>query len=328
MKVLVLGGKISQAFFGDLIRKLEESGVEYDLTEPDSDLSKLTEASQGHEAVITFYPLDAASIHALADSVRGVIVTSIGYDTIDVEAASRRGIMVCNIPDYSIEEVALHSVTLLLASLRNLCLYDRSIREGKWTDRSMVCGRPRHRLSTMTMGFYGFGRIGQTAAKMMSGFGVKMIAFDPYLPDEVFTEHQVERVAAADELYARSDIIAIYLILNKETYHLVDQKCIEKMKDGVILVNTARGAIFNMEDVTRALESGKIGAVGIDVWEKEPVSMDDPILKSDSAILTSHCAYYSIEANLDLRIKSLMTAVSICKGEVPYNCINKKALER
>ena len=100
------------------------------------------------------------------------------------------------------------------------------------------------------------------------------------------------------------------------------------MKDGVILVNTARGAIFNMEDVTRALESGKIGAVGIDVWEKEPVSMDDPILKSDSAILTSHCAYYSIEANLDLRIKSLMTAVSICKGEVPYNCINKKALER
>ena len=190
----------------------------------------------------------------------------------------------------------------------------------------MVCGRPRHRLSTMTMGFIGFGRIGQTVAKQMSGLGVHMIAYDPYLPESVFAEKGMERVATLDELYARADMIGIYMILTDETYHLINQESIAKMKDGVILVNTARGAIFDMDAVTENLASGKIGAAGLDVWDPDPVPADHPILKDDNLTATSHCAYFSIEANVDLRIKSLMTAVNICKGEIPYNCINKKAL--
>lgn len=326
MKVLFVGGKIAGGFFGNLVNMLEDNGIGHSCVEPTDHPEFLTEASEGHEAVITFYPLDADRIAALAPSVKGLIVTSIGYDTIDLAAANARGIMVCNIPDYSTEEVALHSVTLLLASLRNLCLYDRSIREGKWQDRSMVCGRHRHRLSTLTLGFLGFGRIGQKAAEMMSGFGVEMIGYDPYLPDSVFEEKHVKRVSSTNEIYAQSDLISLYMPLNDETYHLIDRDSISQMKDGVIIVNVARGALLNLEAVTEALRDGKIGAAGIDVWEQEPISMDAPVLLEDNAIVTPHCAYFSIESGLDLRKKSLTMAMAICKGEIPYNCVNKSAL--
>lgn len=325
MKVLFYGAQIAKMFCGDLFNILDENGVGYDLVEPNG-VEALAEDSKDHEAVVTFFPLREAEINALADSVKGIVVTSIGYDNIDVTTANKRGIMVCNIPDYCTEEVALHSVTLILASLRNLCLYDRTIREGKWKTRSMVCGRPHHRLSTMTMGFMGFGRIGQKVAQMMAGFGVKFIAYDPYLPESVFTSMNVERAETPDDVYAKSDILSVYMLLNDETYHLIDKESIAKMKDDVIIVNTARGALFDLESVTEGLKSGKIGAAGIDVWENEPVPVDHPILKDDNVTVTPHCAYFSIEANLDLRTKSLMTAVNICKGEVPYNCVNKKAL--
>lgn len=325
MKVLFLGGKIGLAFAGDLIHLLADNGVEYDILEPTSDPTILVEATKGHQAVITFVPVNKAMIEAFDSSVKGLIVTSIGYDIIDVEAATKKGIKVCNIPDYGTEEVALHSVAMILASVRNLCLYDKSVRAGLWKGRSMVCGRPRHRLSTMTLGFMGFGRIGQKVATMMSGFGVKFIAYDPYLPDSVFETMKAKRVLSPDEIYAESDIISINMPLNDETYHMIGKDSISKMKDGVIIVNTARGALLDLESVTEELKSGKIGAVGIDVWEQEPVPADAPILKDDNAIVSSHSAFYSIEANIDLRTKSLMTAVQICKGETPYNCINKKA---
>lgn len=325
MKVLFYGGQIAKLFCGDLFSILDENGVGYTLVEP-SGLESLAQDSKGHNAVITFFPLKEEQINVLADSVKGIVVTSIGYDNIDVSAANKRGIMVCNIPDYCTEEVAVHSVTLVLASLRNLCLYDRSVREGKWNSRSMVCGRPHHRLSTMTMGFMGFGRIGQKVAKMMAGFDVKFIAYDPYLPESVFKSMNVERAVSPDDIYEKSDIIAVFMLLNDETYHLIDRKSIAKMKDDVIIINTARGALFDIDSITEELKSGKIGAAGIDVWETEPVPADHPILKDDNVIATSHCAFFSIEANLELRKKSLMTAVNICKGEVPYNCVNKKPL--
>lgn len=325
MKVLFYGGQIAKMFCGDLIKLLEENGVTYAMTEP-STPEALAEDSRDCGVVITFFPMTEERIQALSSTVKGIVVTSIGYDNIHVETANKRGIMVCNIPDYCTEEVALHSVTLILACLRNLCLYDKTVRAGQWNSRSMVCGRPRHRLSTLTIGFMGFGRIGQKVARMMTGFDVSFIAYDPYLPESVFTEMNVERAATPDDVYAKADVISVYMLLNDETYHLIDRESIAKMKDGVILVNTARGALFDLESVTEGLQSGKIGAAGIDVWENEPVPADHPILKDDNAIVSSHCAYFSIEANVDLRTKSLMTAVNILKGEIPYNCVNKKAL--
>lgn len=329
MKVLLLGGKIGLWFFGDLIQRLADNGVEYSTVEPTIDLNIIAEATKGHQAVISFVPeVSKEMIEAFDNSVKGLITTSIGYDHIHVESATKKGIMVCNIPDYGVEEVAVHSVAMILASVKNLCLYDRALRDGKWTSgKSMLCGRPHHRLSTMTVGFMGFGRIGQAVAIMMSGFGVKIIAYDPYLPESVFKEMGVKRASSTDDIYAEADIISMNMLLNDETYHIINKESIAKMKDGVIIVNTARGALLDLESVTEGLKSGKIGAAGIDVWEEEPVPVDAPILKDDNVVVSPHIAYYSIEANLDLRIKTLMTAIKICKGETLYNCINKKDLE-
>lgn len=325
MKVLIYGAEIAKMFFGDLLAILDEKGVGYDLVEPEGPQA-LAKDSKNHEAVITFFELNEELINALDSSVRGIVVTSIGFDNIDVAAANKRGMLVCNVPDYCTEEVALHTVTLVLASLRNLCLYDRSIREGKWEGRSALFGKPRHRLSTLTMGFMGFGRIGQKVAEMMAGFHVKFIAYDPYVPDSVFTAMNVERAASPDDVYAKSDILSVCMLLNEETYHLINKDSIAKMRDGVIVINTARGALFDLEGVTEGLLSGKIGAAGIDVWENEPVAAGHPILRDDNATVSSHCAYFSIESGVDLRKKSLLTAVTVCKGEVPVNCVNKKAL--
>ena len=328
MKVLFLGGQIGLGFFGELTKLLTDNGVEYSTVEPTGDMSLITEATKGHQAVISFIPqVGKEMIEAFDSSVKGLITTSIGYDQIHVETASKKGIKVCNVPDYGIEEVAVHSVAMILASVRNLCLYDKTVRAGEWTgSRSMVCGRPRHRLSTMTVGFMGFGRIGQAVATMMTGFGVKFIAYDPYLPESVFEEMGAKRAESADEIYAEADIISVNMLLNDETYHIIGKESIAKMKDGVIIVNTARGALLDLESVTEGLKSGKIGAAGIDVWEVEPVPADAEILKDDNAIVSPHAAFNSIEANMDLRTKSLMTAVQICKGETPPNCINKKEL--
>lgn len=327
MKVLLLGGKIGLGFFDGYLHLLEESGVGYSTVETTTDPKIISEATKGHQAVITFVPaVTKEMIEAFDSSVKGLVATSIGYDNIDVEAATKKGIKVCNIPDYSTEEVALHSVAMILASVKNLCLYDKTVRSGVWKTRSMVCGRPRHRLSTMTLGFMGFGRIGQEMARMMVGFGLDYIAYDPYLPDSVFKELNVKKASSADEIYEKADIISINMLLNNETYHIIGKDNIAKMKEGVIIVNTARGALVDLESVTKELKSGKIGAVGIDVWEQEPVPSNDEILKDDNAIVSPHCAYNSIEANAELRSKSLMTAVKLCKGETPYNCVNKKGL--
>ncbi len=325
MRVLFYGETYANIFFKGHFHILDNAGVKYhaiDMTTPD----QLAKACNGDNVIITFYPLSKEAIEHLPDSIKAIIVTSIGYDNVDVQAANNRGIMVCNIPDYCVEEVALHSVTLILCALRNICLYDRTIRAGGWKDRSMLCGRPHHRMSTMTMGFLGFGSIGQEVCKQMAGFGVKFVAYDPYVPDSVFEKLGVQRLKTKEELYAVSDIIGIYLLLNEETYHLINEEAISKMKDDVILVNVARGAIIDLDSVKAALKTGKIGAVGLDTWEIEPIAMDDPILQEDNATLTSHCAYFSIEADIDLRVKCLQTAICVCNGEIPYNCVNKKAL--
>lgn len=325
MKILIYGAEIAKAFFADMLDIIVENGAAYDLMEPNGP-EAIAKGSKGHDVIITFFPLDEELINALDASVKGIVVTSIGFDTIDVAAANKRGMLVCNIPDYCTEEVALHTVTLILAGLRNLCEYDRYVRAGKWDNRGMVLGRPRHRLSTLTMGFMGFGRIGRKVAGMMTGFGVKIIAYDPYVPETVFTSMNVERAETPDEIYEKSDILSVCMLLNDETYHLISRDSIAKMKDGVIIVNTARGALFDLESVTEGLKSGKIGAAGIDVWENEPVAADHPILNEDNVTMSTHCAYFSIESGVDLRMKSLLTAIKVGNGETPNNCVNKKAL--
>lgn len=258
--------------------------------------------------------------------VKGLVRYGIGVDAIDMDAASERGIPVCNFTDYCIPEVATHSLALILALVRNLPVFTRNVRQGLWTKGPDVL--PMHRASSQILGLAGFGRIARTLAGYARAVGYTVVAYDPFLSQEIFRQSGAEQVEL-DDLYARSDIISIHTPMTPETYHMIDREAITKMKDGVIIVNTARGPVICEEDLIQALQSGKVGAAGLDVVEFETISSSGhPYAGMDNVILSPHSSYSSIESTHELHEKAAVTAVALCRGDIPYNTYNKKALSK
>ena len=247
----------------------------------------------------------------------------IGFDVLDVDAASARGIMICNMPHYCIKEVATQTMTLMLACLRQLVHQALGTRSGAWYVKKPY---PLHSTRFLTLGFMGFGNIARKTSEMAKPFGFRMIAFDPYVSNEIFTQYGVAR-ADKDELLAAADIISMHTPLNKETFHLIDKPEFAKMKEGVIIVNTSRGGTVCNEALVEALQSGKVAAAGLDVNEDEPIrDANHPLLKMENAIITPHSAFDTVEATLHLREVVAETAVKILRGEPLDNVVNRKAL--
>jgi len=251
----------------------------------------------------------------------------IGFDTIDVPAATERGIVVCNLPDYCQPEVATHAFALLMDLNRQVTFLDRNIRNGVWKGND---GYPFHRLSAMTVGTFGIGSIARVFIKYVrEGYGSRLIAYDPYAPDSVFEANGVERVTF-DELLAQSDVISIHVPLTEETRNIFNKDTIAKMKDGAYLINTSRGPIVNQDDLVEALKTGRIKAAGMDVLEREPVlDTNEECYKVNNIIITPHSAYNSVEAKLEQHEKAALSAVEVCiNNKVPYNAVNKKFLTK
>lgn len=267
-----------------------------------------------------------AEVMDACPKVKGLIRYGIGVDAIDIPAATSRGIPVCNFTDYCIPEVSTHACAMILALSRNLPIFTRSVRQGLWNKGPR--GIPMHRATSRTLGLAGFGNIARALCGYAKAMGYHVIAFDPYLPAEVFAQHGAEQVTF-EELLAQSDIISVHTPMTPETHHMINRDSIAKMKDGVILVNTARGPLICEEDLIEALRSGKVAAAGLDVVEFETITTSDhPYASMDNVILSPHAGYDSVEASEALHEKAAQTAVTLCAGEMPYNAINKKQLAR
>lgn len=253
-----------------------------------------------------------------------IVRYGIGYDNIDVPAATERGIIVCNLPDYCQPDVATHTMALLLNLCRKVSLLDRSCRRGNWSSND---GYPINRIGAITLGLIGFGSIARLFVKYMSGFNMNIIAYDPFLPQSFFDELNVKHVTL-DELFAQSDAISIHTPLTSDTKHLINKDTIAKMKDGVLIINTARGPIINIYDLMDALNSGKVKAAGLDVNELEPIlDPNSEIYKFDNLIINPHSAYNSVEASIEQHQKVAFSAVdALVKKIMPYNAVNKKQL--
>ena len=279
---------------------------------------------------------DADAVGVIAQKISGSLMDTlarckilvrygIGYDCISVPEATQRGIAVCNLPDYCIPEVAAHALGMILDCCRKITLFDRRLRDGIWNGDY---GYRIHRLSGLKLGIIGLGNIGRTLAEFTKPLGMETYACDPYLDDGIFRKYGVIK-ASLDEVCAKSDIISIHCPLTNETRHLINRESIAKMKDGVIIVNTARGPIVSLDDITEALQSGKVRAAGIDVFEGEPdVQMNHAIFRCENAILTPHCAYNSSEAVIDQHKKVAKSVIEVLAGNIPYNCVNRKELEK
>ena len=255
-----------------------------------------------------------------AEGVKYIGFRTIGYNSVDLEAAKRLGIRVAH-SGYSPYSVANYTVMLMLMCIRK-ALY--VMMRSHTADYSLgpICGRE---MQNMTVGIIGTGRIGKAVIQNLSGFGCKIIAYDPYPAKNLDNVEYVE----LDELYARADIISLHTFLSDETYHMINKKSIAKMKDGVILINAARGALVDTKALIEAIESGKIGSVGTDCCEGEDefirtdrkyndlvVNHDYIILKSfQNTIVTPHVAFFTDQAVSDMVESSIKSVVCFEKGE-------------
>jgi phosphoglycerate dehydrogenase-like enzyme len=238
-----------------------------------------------------------------------------GYDTVDTEACARHGVWVSNSPDYGVGEVATHALGLALAALRNIVAHNRDIAAGTWHYQSS--GRLR-RPREMTLGIVGLGRIGKRMAQISRDIFARVVAYDPYLIDGDFPVF-VERLPTLDALARASDVVSVHTPLTKETRGMIDAGFFAAMPAGGYVVNTARGAVVDVAALVAALDGGHLAAAGLDVLPVEPVPRDSPLVGHPRVVLTPHSAFYSVEAEQELRRKAAQNlATWLATGRPEY----------
>lgn len=244
----------------------------------------------------------------------------IGVDNVDVTAAGEHGVEVVHVPDYCVEEVSTHAVALGLACLRRLGRFDGAVRDGTW-DWSI--GQPIARLAGGTVGLVAFGDIARRTAEKFAGFGVDVIASDPYVDAERMRSAGVEKVGVT-ELLSRSDLCSIHAPLTSETRGLVDADAFERLPDHAVIVNTARGPIVDESALLEALETGEIAGAGLDVRAEEP-PCDSPLHDRDDVVLTPHVGWYSTAARRDLTRTVVGDVQRVLDGDAPRNPVDRDA---
>ena len=294
---------------------------------------ELIATAKDADAIITIPLMQAFPRRVIEklDKCRIISSPGIGYDGIDLEAATERGICVTNVPDYCLEEVSDHAMALLLACARKLFRLDKAVREGKWDTLERPKIRydiwpPMFRLKGQTLGLLGFGRIPRTIVPKAKGFGLRVITHDPYVPGEVAAELGVELVDL-DRLLRESDYISVHTALTNETKHILGLEQFKKMKPTAYLINTARGPLVDDAALYTALSKGYIAGAGLDVIEVEPPSLDNPLFKLDNVIITAHSAHYSDTSVIELRSRPAEEVARALKGEWPINVVNPKVKE-
>ena len=322
MKAVMVDGRYFQNNFPKEKELLAEHGIDL-VVENFKDENEYIEKCKDADALLILMEKTPKNVINHLERCKVMVRYGIGFDCIDVKAASEKGIAVCNIPDYCIPEVAAHSVALALGCLRKVTISNNEMRKGKWGEPA---GYSMHRLSNLTYGFVGLGNIAKQAAKYVSGFGFRLIGYDPYLSEEVFDANHVEKVSL-EELCKTADVISVHVPLSDSTYHLINKKCFDMMKKGVIIINTSRGPLINEEELLDAVDAGIVAAAGLDVQETEPLT--DPkarVLQYDTVITTSHIAALTVESLGDLRMKVCQSAIKVLEGELPFNVVNKAEL--
>lgn len=229
-----------------------------------------------------------------------------GYDTIDAQAAQRHGVWVSNSPDYGVGEVATHALALLLATIRGIARYDRDIHAGRW-HYTTVGAIPR--ASNLTLGIVGLGRIGKRFAHLARNCFRRVIAYDPYLIDGDFPAY-VERIGTLQQLFEQADAVSLHCLLNDETRGMIDAAVLRAMKPGSYLVNTARGAVIDVDGLAQVLAEDRLAGVGLDVLPAEPIEAGHTLLADPRVLLTPHSAFYSAESEIELRRKAAQNIVT------------------
>jgi D-3-phosphoglycerate dehydrogenase len=299
-------------------KRLKDIGCELVSVNDEGDEVLKAQVKDAVAVVLIARTLDADIIGAL-ERCKIILTLSVGYDCVDVGAATDKLIPVCNTPAYCTDEVANHAITLLLALARKIHLILPKSRDAVWDYKYT---KPIFNFKDKTLGIVGLGRVGRALVPKAKGFGMKVCAYDPYVEDDIYALLEVERKYEFDELLGDSDYISIHTPLTPETFHLIDAATLGKMKKHAIIVNTARGPIIDEGALCEALDRGSIGAAGIDVLETEPPAANNPLLSKENALVSPHVAWYSEESFEADMIDGMDELERVLRGQRPRFIVN------
>lgn len=251
----------------------------------------------------------------------------IGVDTVDIEAVYDNDMILTNIPDFCIEEVAEHSISMALNLIRRLPMYDKATKKGRWDWKE--AGAKIKRFRNINWGIIGFGHIGQNIARKIKGMGFNILSYDPYVNESFMESFGIEKVSL-DKLIQESDVVNVMCPYTEETHHIINKERLEMMKREAILINCSRGKLVDNKALYKALKEGKIAAAGLDDTEEEPSHLENwnpdmnPLFSLDNCIISPHSAYYSEEALYDNRKLTAENAKAVLLGKRPINIVKPK----
>lgn len=278
----------------------------------------LEAVKQTDAVMVTLQKVTADIINSM-ERCRVISRAGTGLDTIDIDAATAKGVWVAYVPDYSIDEVSAHAIALLMVQARGIVPLVQNTRSGQWDN--MASG-PVYRLKGQTLGVVGFGRIGQSTAEKGKGLGLNVIVYDPFL-NQAAAERLGVRSVDLDTLARTSDYISLHTPLIEETRHMVNADFLSKMKPTAYLINAARGPLIDEQALLDAVRAKQIAGAALDVLAVEPIAPDSPLLKEDRILITPHAAWYSEEAKIDLRTRCAEEVVRVLSGQKPRSPVNQ-----
>ena len=264
-------------------------------------------------------PVNAKAIAGMR-RCKHIIREGIGYDVVDVDAASAKGIFVSNVPSYCVDEVSTHAMTLMLALIRDLLFH-----HGEMTSKGFNeywDGKPMPPTDQLTLGLVAFGKIARAAAVKAQGFGMEVISYDPYLYDDIFEGYRVMRCYQLRELLAQADIVSVHTPLTPETELMFGDKEFAQMKKGSYFINTSRGKVVDLDAVNRALDKKILAGAGIDVFQREPLETDHPLLNRREVIATAHLGYASERSMALVKEEAIADAIRVIQGDRPLYLVN------
>ncbi|WP_294567356.1 D-2-hydroxyacid dehydrogenase [uncultured Succinatimonas sp.] len=321
MKIVVLDGYTENP--GDLswdeLAKLGDLTV-YDRT-PVNDEAEIIRRIGDAEMVYTNKTPISRRVIDACPNMKFISMLATGYNVVDYAYAKEKGIPVTNVPTYGTASVSQFSIALLLEVCHHIGHHDASVHAGNWAKCIDWCywDYPLIELDGKTIGIIGFGRIGQSEGRIAKALGMKVLAYDLYPND---SGRAIADYVSLDELYAKADVISLHCNLTPENTCMINKDSIAKMKDGVILINNARGQLINEQDVADALNSGKMGAAGLDVVYTEPIREDNPLLKAKNCIITPHISWAPKESRQRIMDCAVENAKAYIAGS-PINVVNK-----
>ena len=277
------------------------------------------------DALILFHDIESMTdaTFARAPRLKAVVRGGVGYNNVDLLAAGRRGIGVCNVPDYGTEEVADHAMAMLLALVRHLPESDASMRRGEWDYR---IASNAVRLRGKTLGIVGSGRIGTAMALRARAFGLDVVFYDPHVAPGLDKALGIRRSMKLAPMLAECHFLGLHCDLRPSSHSLIDAAALAAIRPGAILINTARGPVVDQSALLAALDSGRLYAAGLDVFEREPLD-DDRLRRHPRVLLSPHSAFYSKEGFVELRTKAAEEVARILDGEPPLNLVNGASLQ-